>query len=297
MTLQPDDLAYVRRVVAERSAIQLEDGKEYLIESRLETLARLQSQPDAAAVVDQMRRNPSGPMTQKVVEAMTTNETSFFRDRLPFDALRDSVLPTLIRERAATRRLNIWCGAASTGQEPYSIAMLIRDHFPELATWNVSILATDLSTEVLEQARSGRFSQLEVGRGLPATMLVRHFDQEGTRWRVRPAIRDMVEFRELNLVGNWPPMATPDVVFLRNVMIYFDVPSKQRILSRIASLIADDGYLFLGAGETTLNVDTTFRRIELDRAGVFQPTRPQPDVPAPTRINPAMRPTVGQGAS
>ncbi|MFN8050688.1 MAG: protein-glutamate O-methyltransferase CheR [Acidimicrobiales bacterium] len=278
MTLGPDDLAYVRRIVAERSAIQLEEGKEYLIESRLETLARLENQADATVIVEQMRRSPSGPMTQKVVEAMTTNETSFFRDRLPFDALRDSVLPALVAARSATRRLNIWCGAASTGQEPYSIAMLIREHFPELAAWNVSILATDLSTEVLEKARSGRYSQLEVGRGLPAPMLVRHFEQDGARWKVRPAVREMVEFRELNLIGTWAAMPRPDIVFLRNVMIYFDVQNKQRILAKIAANIASDGYLFLGAGETTLNLDTTFRRIEIDRAGVFQVSRGAPDL-------------------
>lgn len=296
MTLQPADLDYVRRVVAERSAIQLEDGKEYLIESRLETLARLESQPDAAALIDQMRRSPSGPMTRKVVEAMTTNETSFFRDRVPFDALKDTVLPQLIQARATTRQLNIWCGAASTGQEPYSIAMVIRDHFPELATWKVKILATDLSTEVLDKAATGIYTQLEVGRGLPAPMLVRHFEQQGARWAVRPAIRDMVQFRELNLVGTWPPMPKPDIVFLRNVMIYFDVASKQQILGRIASDIATDGYLFLGAGETTLNLDTPFRRVEIDRAGVFQVDRTtSPQAPI-TRPHTALRP-VGQGAS
>lgn len=296
MTLQPADLDYVRRVVAERSAIQLEDGKEYLIESRLETLARLESQPDAAALVDQMRRSPSGPMTQKVVEAMTTNETSFFRDRVPFDALKDTVLPQLIQARASTRQLNIWCGAASTGQEPYSIAMVIRDHFPELATWKVKILATDLSTEVLDKAATGVYTQLEVGRGLPAPMLVRHFEQQGARWAVRPAIRDMVQFRELNLVGTWPPMPSPDIVFLRNAMIYFDVASKQQILGRIASDIATDGYLFLGAGETTLNLDTPFRRVEIDRAGVFQVDRTTPITSSITRPHSALRP-VGQGAS
>lgn len=298
MTLVADDLAYVRRVVAERSAIQLEAGKEYLIESRLETLARLECISEVKDIVDQMRRQPAGPMTQKVVEAMTTNETSFFRDRLPFDALRDSVIPSLMTARAASRRLNIWCGAASTGQEPYSIAMTIREHFPELGTWDVKILATDLSTEVLEKARSGRFSQLEVGRGLPAPMLVRYFEQDGTRWKVRPVIRDMIEFRELNLIGNWPPMTKPDIVFLRNVMIYFDVPSKQRILSKIAANLAPDGYLFLGAGETTLNLDTTFQRIEIDRAGCFQlvtaPGRPAPER-TPSPIGSLARPAI-QGA-
>jgi chemotaxis protein methyltransferase CheR len=275
MPLLPHELDLVRRIVDERSGIQLEDGKEYLIESRLETLARLEGRPDASALVDQLRRSPSGPIARKVVEAMTTNETSFFRDRLPFEALRELVLPKLINARSSTRRLQIWCGASSTGQEPYSIAMTIRDHFPELASWNVSILATDLSVEVLEKARSARYSQLEVGRGLPAEMLVRHFERDGARCKLRPALRDMVEFREMNLAGAWPPMPRPDVVFMRNVMIYFDVDCRRRILGSIASMLPHDGYLFLGAGETTINLEPRLRRVDLDRSGCFE-LIPQP---------------------
>lgn len=276
MSLRPDQLDVVRRLVTERSAIQLEAGKEYLIEARLDTLARLEGVGDASAIVEALRRSPSGPMAQKVVEAMTTNETSFFRDRLPFDALRDTVLPALIASRAGERRLNIWCAASSTGQEPYSIAMTIREHFPELATWKVQLIATDISTEVLDKARSGRYSQLEVNRGLPAQMLVRYFDKDGARWRVKDSVREMVEYREMNLVAPWPPMPRLDIVFIRNVMIYFDVPSRQRILSRISGAMARDGYLFMGAGETTLNVDASFARLDLDKAGCFQLVHARP---------------------
>lgn len=273
MTLRPDELDLVRRIVLDGSAIQLEAGKEYLIESRLETLARLEGRADASELVTELRKAPAGPIAQKIIEAMTTNETSFFRDRLPFDALRDTVLPEMIRARSATRQLTIWCGAASTGQEPYSIAMTIRDHFPELSAWKLTIVATDLSTEVLDKARRGRFSQLEVNRGLPADLLVRHFERDGSRWKLRPAVLDLVEFRELNLVGPWPHFGRPDIVFMRNVMIYFDVEHKRKILAKVASTMAPDGYLFLGAGETTINIEDRFQRVEIDRAGCFQLTR------------------------
>ena len=280
-------------MVAERSAIQLEAGKEYLIESRLETLARTEGLSGAAAIVDAIKKSPSGPMANKLIEAMTTNETSFFRDRLPFDALRDSVLPGLIAARSSVRRLNIWCGAASTGQEPYSIALTIREHFPELTAWNVKIVATDISNDVLEKARSGRYSQLEVNRGLPAEMLVRHFERDGSRWKLRSNVRDMVEFRELNLVGAWPVLPKPDIVFLRNVMIYFDVASKQKILAKISGMLARDGYLFLGAGETTLNLDSSFRRLELDRAGCFQLVGSPNETSPLTALEPKLPPARG----
>ena len=260
MTLRPDELQLVRRIVVERSAIQLDAGKDYLIETRLETLARLEGLESAGALVEQLRARPDGDAARKIVEAMTTNETSFFRDRVPFDTLRTVVLPQLIASRATTRQLTIWCAASSTGQEPYSIAMTIREHFPELANWKVQIIATDLSTEVLDKARTGRYSQLEVNRGLPAELLLRHFEKDGARWRLRESVRSMVEFRELNLVGQWPLFPRLDVVFLRNVMIYFDIASRRLILGRVVAALARDGYLFLGAGETTLNIDPSFRR-------------------------------------
>lgn len=296
MTLRADELDVVRRIVDERSGIQLEDGKEYLIESRLETLARLEGQPDASALVSEVRRHPTGPMSQKVVEAMTTNETSFFRDRVPFDALRTHVIPALVQARSGQRRLSIWCGASSTGQEPYTIAMTIRDHFPELAGWDVKILATDISTEVLEKARSARYSQLEVNRGLPADLLVRHFERDGARWRLRPEVRSMVEFREMNLAATWPSIGTPDVVFMRNVMIYFDVSTRRRILGNIARILAGDGFLFLGGGETTMMLEDSFRRVDIDRAGCFElgaAPRTTTRTVAPRSPFPTVNPPVG----
>ncbi len=201
---------------------------------------------------------------------MTTNETSWYRDVKPFDALRTQVLPDLIARRASTRSLVIWSLACSTGQEAYGVAMVIRENFPELANWRLEIIGGDISTSVLEQAKSGRYSQLEVNRGLPVSLLVRYFDREGMFYRIKQEIRQRVTFREMNLAGAWPILPRPDIVFLRNVMIYLDLPTRRGILSNVSKNMAPDGYLFLGAGESTLNLDNSFRRVDNDRAGCFQ---------------------------
>jgi chemotaxis protein methyltransferase CheR len=198
---------------------------------------------------------------------MTTNETSFFRDHHLFDALRRSILPDLIQKREGERKLDIWCAASSSGQEPYTIAMVLREYFPELCEWTVGLVATDISTEMLNRARTGRFDQLEVNRGLPAPMLVKYFLQHGSEWQLKDEVRQMVEFRPLNLVKAWPGMPPVDLVFLRNVMLYFDVESRRQILGRIRQLLQPDGYLFLGATETTLNTDDAFERVAVGSRG------------------------------
>src|SRR5262249_21227848 len=204
------------------------------------------------------------------VEAMVPSESSSFRDRHPFDDLRKVVIPDLMARRREERRLNIWCAACSTGQEPYSIALLIRDHFPLLAGWNISLLATDLSRQVLDKAREGRFNQIEVNRGLPATMLVNYFEQHGTNWQLKPAIRAMVDFQEMNLAQAWPVLPRMDLVLIRNVMIYFDVETKKAILSRLARVLKLDGYLLLGGAETTFNLSDSYRRVEALKSGFYQ---------------------------
>jgi chemotaxis protein methyltransferase CheR len=201
---------------------------------------------------------------------MTTNETSFFRDVHPFEALRRTLLPELIDRRRAARRLTIWSAACSTGQEPYSVAMLLREHFPETAQWSVRIFATDLAQEVLERARAGVFTQLEVNRGLPAPLLVRYFRQDGTDWQITPEIRDMVQFEEMNLIEPWPALPDFDVVLLRNVLIYFDGESKQRVLRNLRQVLRPDGVLLMGGAETTLNLDDAYERLPIDRAGCFR---------------------------
>ncbi len=278
--LSAADFNLVRDLVRARSGVVLDDEKAYLAESRLRQLAKEVGLASDSAVVAAVRAGDA-TLTQKAVEAMTTNETSFFRDAHPFDAMRQILIPELMRHRAAERRLSIWCGACSTGQEPYSIAMLLREHFPALHGWDVRILATDLSTDVLARARAGRYSQMEVGRGVSPDMLTRHFEPNGTGWVVRDAVRKMVEFRQFNLLSGALPVSAVDVLFLRNVLIYFDVPTKYGILDRLRSALRPDGCLFLGGTETTWNLHDGFARVPCGRTHYYRalnvavPTRPK----------------------
>lgn len=270
MPLSTLDFDFVRRLVHERAAIALDESKVYLARNRLDTLARQEGLGSVGELVGRLRREPAEGLKRKVIEAMTTNETSFFRDIHPFEALRETFLPDLMRRRAATRRLTIWCAACSTGQEPYSLAMILREHYPSLDGWNRVFLASDLSTEVLDRARAGRYSQMEVNRGVPATLLVRHFRRDGLDWYVHDAIRRMVDFRCVNLIGDWPTMPAPDLVMMRNVLIYFDADTKRRILLRMARFIAPDGFLFLGGAENTLGCDDLFERTGPPRSGAYR---------------------------
>lgn len=268
MTIAPEVFAYVRDLVHRESAIVLGTGKEYLVESRLVPLARRAGATDVDAYVADLRRRGTVLATRQVVEALTTNETSWFRDNAPYTALRDQVLPDLASRRPG-RRLRIWSAACSSGQEPYSISMTALDT-PALAGWAVDVLGTDLSEEMLERARTGRYSQLEVNRGLPATTLVKHFVRDGAGWRIAPAVTAPVTFRQLNLVRPFPALGRFDVVFLRNVLIYFDVATKQAVLDRVRQVMAPDGYLFLGAAEMTTGVDASWDRIPAGRSSVYR---------------------------
>jgi chemotaxis protein methyltransferase CheR len=264
------DFDFVRKFVRSETAVVLEPDKEYLVESRLQTLARRENLGSLDALVDNLRAPSGRDLLRKVVSAMTTHETSFFRDLHPFEALRKTILPEVLGRRGSTRQLNLWCGAASTGQEPYSILMLLQEHFPQLFSWQLTFVATDVCAEVVARARSGRFSQLEVNRGLPATHLVRNFVQKGEEWEIREDLRRRVDFREMNLVKDWLPMPPLDIVFLRNVLIYFDVETKKAILGRIRRLLRPGGYLLLGGAETTLNLDDAFERVTVDRTSFYR---------------------------
>ena len=270
MPLNHADFDYVRSLVRQRSAIVLEDDKSYLVESRLLALARRVCIPSAEDLVQQLRASADARLRDQVVEAMTTNETLFFRDIKPFEALAQVVLPDLMKRRAQERQLQIWCAACSSGQEPYSIAMTLRERFLGSEGWRFSILATDLSREMVERAQQARYNQAEVNRGLPARHLVKYFQREGLEWQLKNELRQMVQFRVMNLTDAWPFLPRADVVFLRNVLIYFDVPTKKQILGKVRKILQPDGYLFLGGAETTLNIDDTFERIELDRAGCYR---------------------------
>jgi len=270
-TFTDAEFTYISDMVRIRSAIVLEAGKEYLVEARLAPLVRELGLESIGALVTKLRQG-NGGLAEKVTEAMTTNETSFFRDVAPFQALRTSVLPSLVETRKVQRSLRIWCAASSSGQEPYSIAMTIEDAFPQLRDWNLQIVATDLSPAMVERGRSGVYKALEVNRGLPAPMLIKYFTKVGVDYELKPEIRSMVDFSELNLIGAWPAFPTFDIVFLRNVLIYFDVENKRTIFGRVKRLLAPDGFLFLGAAETTMNIDDGFERLPIERAGCYRRT-------------------------
>lgn len=259
----------VCRLLAEHSGIALGPDKGYLVQLRLGPLARAAGLASIDEYVAGLSRTPNSPRHTAIIEAMTTNETSFFRDVSPFDALKQTLLPELIK-RKETGRVRIWCGAASTGQEPYSIAMIIKEHFPQLKG-RVDILATDLATSVLTLAKAGRYSQLEVNRGLPAPLLIKNFRQEGTEWILSDEIKRMVDFRPLNLVTPWPSMQPFDIIFLRNVMIYFTIETKRAILRKMRSVLDPQGHLFLGAAETTMGIDDSFQRKAVGRASCYSP--------------------------
>jgi chemotaxis protein methyltransferase CheR len=271
MTITAADFTTISDIVRRRAAIVIEPGKEYLAETRLEPVARSVGLT-LAELVAQLRRGHK-VLENDVIDAMTTNETSFFRDIHPFEGLRTTILPEMIEKRRATRSLSIWCAASSSGQELYSIAMLIRQHFPELASWRVRIHGTDISPTMVERGRAGRFSQLEVNRGLPAPMLVKYFAHDGVAWEANADLRSMCTFSTLNLAAPWPALPPADLVFIRNVLIYFDVPTKRDILGRIRGVLRPDGYVLLGGAETTINIDDSYERIPVGKTSWYRPGR------------------------
>lgn len=258
MTVTRTDFEYVRALIHERAGIVLEEGKEYLVESRLSPLAEKEGYDSLSDYLGRLQRDVFSGSHRKLVHAMTTNETLFFRDIRPFELLRTRILPELLEARAAERHITFWSAACSTGQEPYTIAMLLREYFPQLQGWNVRIIASDLSTDVLARAIQGCYSQLEINRGLPAKFLVNYFTRQGELWQIRDDIRQMIEFREMNLTEAWSFLPKIDVIFLRNVLIYFNQETKRKILYKVASLLPATGYLFLGSAETTMNIADEF---------------------------------------
>lgn len=272
--MAPDEFQYFATLLEKHAGIVLEPGKEYLVEARLGPMARDSGFASVGALLQDLRQNAMGRAHWLAIEALTTNETSFFRDEHPFNALRDVILPELIARRAMTRTLNIWCAAASTGQEPYSLAMLLRDSFPQLLGWTVSFIATDLSEATLARAREGRFNTTELGRGLPPVFRQRYFTLDGDGLRVRDEIRRMVAFRAMNLVGPWPNMPELDLVLLRNVLIYFNVETKRNILQKVHRYLRPDGCLLLGAAESTLHIEESYEVVHLERTAYYRARRP-----------------------
>ena len=274
MTVAPeirdDAFAFFRDFVHARSAIVLSDEKRYLVETRLSPVARRAGLAGLDDLVRAMRARRDPDLETAVLDAMTTNETSFFRDRTPFDALRERVLPDRIAANAPRRRLAIWSAACSTGQEPYSVAMLLDTAFPELGTWQVDVLGTDISTTALARAREGRFSALEVDRGLPAPHLVTYFTRDGADFRLADRLRSRVRFEPINLAQPWPHIARKDVIMLRNVLIYFDAPTRLRILAGIRGRLRPGGYLLLGAAEATRDLVQGFVPVQVAGTTVYK---------------------------
>jgi chemotaxis protein methyltransferase CheR len=267
----PADYDYLRKLLKDRSGLVLSADKQYLVESRLTPLTRKAGLATLGDLVGKLKANDERRIVE-VVEAMTTNESFFYRDKIPFDHFRDAIMPNLLVARAKERRIRIWCAAASTGQEPYSLAMCLKEIKDKIAGWRVDIIGTDLSTEVLEKAKAGVYSQFEVQRGLPIQMLVKYFTQTGDTWQISPEIRAMVQYRPLNLLIDFGHLGNFDVVFCRNVLIYFDQETKIGVLNRIAKLLEGDGYLVLGAAETVVGLTEAFKPLQ-DRRGLYVPNK------------------------
>jgi chemotaxis protein methyltransferase CheR len=262
VSLLAEDFDFFRGYLRERSAIVLEPGKEYLVETRLLPVAQKEGLAGVGELIRRLRQDPGGRLQGSVVEALTTNETSFFRDWKPFEALKQKLLPEAALRRSAERRLDVWSAACSSGQEAYSLAMMIQDSLPQLAGWDLQIHCTDLSVEMVERTRAGRYSQLEVNRGLPAPLLVKHFRQEKGEWVVADALRARIKAAQMNLAAAWPVLPQMDLVLLRNVLIYFDVPTRRAILEKVRKVLRPGGALFLGSAESTLGIHEGFRREE-----------------------------------
>jgi len=270
----PPDYEYLRKLLKDSSGLDLSADKQYLIESRLLPLSRKAGLTGISELVQTMKGG-SAPLIAQVVEAMTTNETFFFRDKVPFEHFRDSIMPEILKTRASRRSVRIWCAAGSTGQEPYSLAMSLKEMGAVLSGWRVEILATDISQEVLEKSRAGIYSQFEVQRGLPIQLLVKYFKQNGEFWQINADIRAMVQHRQLNLLHEISQLGVFDVIFCRNVLIYFDQDTKINIFGRLARTMEADGFLVLGAAETVVGLTDVFKPFP-EKRGLYRPTGVRP---------------------
>jgi len=269
--MRPEDFDFVAKVLKDRSGLIITPDKAYLLESRLTPVARRRGLKGCDELVGGLR-TASEDLLREVTEAMTTNESFFFRDIKPFDQFKAMVLPQLLQTRAAKKSLRIWSAASSSGQEAYSLAMLLKEEAARLPGWKIEIVGTDISVEMLEKAKAGFYSQFEVQRGLPIQFLVKYFKKNNEMWQIDPAIRAMVQYREYNLLHDLKPLGQFDVVFCRNVLIYFDQPTKTRVLDNISRIMPDDGLLYLGGAETVLGISDKFKPVP-DQRGIYAVAR------------------------
>ena len=276
--MKVEDFEFLATLLRNRSGLVLTVDKAYLLESRLMPVARKYGHKDLDELVPVLRGANNQELLRDITEAMTTNESLFFRDMKPFDQLRDLIIPGLLKNRASKRQLRIWCAACSSGQEPYSIAMLMKEAASQLTGWRIEIVATDISVEMLEKAKAGIYTQFEVQRGLPVKLLVKYFVQNGDKWTIDPSVRSMVDFREFNLLDNPSSLGEFDIVFCRNVLIYFDQDLKRQVLEKVSNLIPNDGVLYLGGAETVLGVTDRFKPVSGQR-GMYALSNGAPPIP------------------
>jgi chemotaxis protein methyltransferase CheR len=268
--MTPADFEFLRGLLKRRSGLVLSADKQYLLESRLLPVARRAGFDSLTRLISALKADKQELLVIAVVEAMTTNESFFFRDKVPFDNFRTTVLPALLTARRHSHSLRIWCTAAASGQEPYSLAMALSEMDGRFAGWQIEVIATDISNSILEKARQGLYSQFEVQRGLPIQLLIKYFSHDGEMWQITPEIRAMVKYRQLNLLSDFSDLGTFDLIFCRNVLIYFDQETKVDVLDRLREVIADDGYLVLGAAETVVGLTDSFKVYPQSR-GLYMP--------------------------
>ncbi|WP_119423011.1 CheR family methyltransferase [Desertibaculum subflavum] len=266
--MNPWDFDFIAGLLKQKSGLIVSKDKVYLLESRLVPVARKHGHGTLEALIGKLRTGGDDKLLREVVEAMTTNESFFFRDNKPFEVLQKETLPFLLQSRAARKQIRIWCAACSTGQEPYSIAMILKDEAAKLAGWKIEIVGTDLSTDVLDRARNGLYSQFEVQRGLPIQLLLKNFAQKNEMWQINADLRSMVQYRQINLLDDLGSLGQFDVVFCRNVLIYFDQQTKTQVLDKISRQMPQDGVLFLGGAETVLGISERFKPMPGQR-GVY----------------------------
>lgn len=267
--IHPENYSHLRNLLFERIAVHLPDDKAYLAEARLHSLAREYTQGDINALIEKAWNDSGDELRSQLVEAMAINETYFFRDPIFNESFVEHMLPDLMKRRRQERTLKIWSAACSTGQEAYSIAMLLEEHFPELQNWDVTIVASDFSSKSMEKAKHGRYGLTEMNRGLPALLMAKYFEQIDLEWQIKPQIRDKVDFRRINLIHEWPEdFPTFDIVLLRNVLLYFSIGDRRMVLNKVRKQCRSDGYLLLGAAES-LEKSSGFKPVLASKYGSF----------------------------
>lgn len=263
--LKDEDYKVFENLLKKESGLVITIDKTYLLESRLMPVTKKWGMVNLSELADKIRLMPEQDLLKDVIEAMTTNETSFFRDSTPFDHFKNVILPYFLKKKARERKLRIWSAACSSGQEPYSLAMILKEQSAKISGWDIEIIATDLSEEILDQAKSGVYSQFEVQRGLPIQLLVQFFEQKEEKWHIKPVIKDMITFKKFNLLGSYAGLGKFDMVFCRNVLIYFDVPTKGQVIEAIKGVSAQDAPLILGGAETVLGITDAYQPVEHHR--------------------------------